>query len=576
MRKRVYSLETEYALSFIEPTRLPVRDTSELYNLLEQFILARHDHARCDPTRSQGQSRPTSQITIELIEGYFLSNGARLYWDNGHLEWSAPEASDPYQAVLYDRSAEAELAAAVQAVQEKIGGRIMLVKNNLDYQTNSTYGCHENYSVRRYSDAGRNVLNQLEACLVPFLVTRQIMCGAGRLGAVEQPFAAFQLSQRADFTSRVSSVQTREDRPIVNRRDEPLADEDQFERLHLILGDSNLSEYANFLKLGATGLLLDMLEADADLPNLALHRPIEALHQVSRDLSFKAPLRLANGGSETALNIQRAYWQAACAFVEEQYGGDPMANQVLFYWDAVLQAIEQNHPDLTSYLDWASKRAILERFLDELSSDWRELEAWEPVLARTWTLDLPQSPASDLPAWLRGRLPPWEWEALQQHIRQEGLDWRAYPRMRQVAATLRMQDILYHDLNPQHSLFYCTEPFILIENQAEIENARRTPPADTRAVVRSQAICLAARQKMKIILDWHLIHLDRSNHTISLPDPLSNDLSVLEHWFGFHVQPTPPQPLPPDPLPPSPSQPDEPEIIIDILGVENLESPLDE
>lgn len=532
MVKRVYSLETEYALAHDTLAASPVaRATEELYELLEAELLAKQPHAACDPTGRQSQATGTS--LVEICEGFFLANGARLYFDAGHLEWAAPEAGDPYQAVVYDRAGELELAAAASAVERQLGdGRPLIVKNNLDYQSGVTYGCHENYSVRRRSDAGRDVMRQVIRRLVPFLITRQILCGAGRLGADRAPHVAFQLSQRADFLTSVSSVETRENRPIVNLRDEPLADGQGHARLHLILGDSNMAEYPAFLKLGMTGILLDMIEADAALPNLVLHRPQDALYKVSRDLEFSCRLPLRGGGSETALGVQRAYWQAARDFVAHRREEDPLAQRVVQMWGGLLTAIERSAPELEFYLDWAIKRSLLGEVLEQESLTWEELEAWEPVLARTWEVPLPQSrPPGDWGAWWRKHLPE-KWMAIEMWSQEHGLDWTSYPRFRQIAAKLRALDIRYHDIDPKRGLFHrWGQAARVTSDDAEFEIARREAPKNTRAAVRTRAIYLADEHGEEIRMDWDRIHLTSLKGDISLPDPFSNDVSILNQAF---------------------------------------------
>ena len=267
----MYSLETEYALVPASQGNSGEQACSGA-GLYESAGADAVGRPPCAVRPHAPACRARETALAELREGYFLANGARVYCDSGHLEWAAPEAADPRTAVVYDKAGERELGAAAHAAWQgqTQGPRVMVVKNNLDYLTNVTYGCHENYSVNRVSRRGNDVFRGVAERLVAFLVTRQVLCGAGRLGSSCEPDAVFQLSQRADFMTTVSSVDTRENRPIVNLRDEPLAGRAEQTRLHLILGDSNLAEYPNFLKLGMTGLLLEMLENDAEP---ARHQP---------------------------------------------------------------------------------------------------------------------------------------------------------------------------------------------------------------------------------------------------------------------------------------------------------------
>ncbi len=554
MIKRVYSLETEYALAYDEPAAKPLatRAKAELYARLEAELLSRGGYATCDPTRHQARqpARHHGAVDIQICEGYFLTNGARLYFDTGHLEWAAPEASDPYRALVYDRAGERELADAAAVVKKACLGNShpLIVKNNLDYQSGVTYGCHENYSVRRLSTRGKNVIRQIVDRLVPFLVTRQILCGAGRLGAERPPYVAFQLSQRADFITDLASVETRERRPIVNTRDEPLADGQKYARLHLILGDSNMAEYSAVLKLGMTGILLDMVEADAELPNLFLLNPQEALHQVSRDLNFTCRLPLKDGSAESALGIQRAYLQSAWNFVYKQSAYDPLARLILQIWDGLLMAIEQGVAELAHSLDWAIKRRILGQSLQQAGATWQELEVWEPVLARTWNCALSQTrPALGWGRWLREKLPKRDWEAVETHVHQHKLDLEAYAYFRRIAADLRALDIRYHDINPERGLFYQPgQAANLIGHEIgdaqEVELARREAPKDTRAAVRAHIIHQAHTRGQNICMDWDRVHLGGIEPDILLPDPLSSDLAGLPPALsGNRSRPSAPQ-----------------------------------
>jgi hypothetical protein len=542
MAQRIYSLETEYALVHekLGVDTSATRSTKELYALLEASLLAQMPYAVCDPTRSQ--ARDGTDALIEVCEGYFLVNGARLYYDHSHLEWAAPETSDPYQAVLYDQVAVRELVAAAAEVERQLlSGRPMIVKNNLDYQTGATYGCHENYSIRLRSNAGRAVMPQILDCLAPYLVTRQIICGAGRLGASLPPHAVFQLAQRADFITDFSSVETRENRPIVNLRNEPLADGNAYARLHLILGDSNMCETSAFLKLGMTGILLDMIEADAPLPALALLAPEEALHQVSRDLTFQSRLRLAHGGAETAVGVQLAYWRAARDFVATQEDVESWVTLVIRMWGEVLAIIEQHRQNAESHLalDWAVKRGMMSEALRYAGTSWDEVALWEPVLARTWNLAVSSSPPpGGWGAWLSKKLARSDWDAIDKWRQEHRLAWDNYPRMRAIAAKLRAMDIRYHDIDPRWSLFHGWGAIgRMIKSDKELENARRQAPQDTRAAVRAQAIKLANERGESLRADWDRLRFVKANRDIRLPDPFSNDVSVL-HW-PFLIAPQP-------------------------------------
>lgn len=543
MERRVYSLETEYALAYETPPDSPKSHIApdRLYELLEAEILKQWPHAKCDPTGRQSLSETS---LVEICEGYFLANGARLYYDTGHLEWAAPETGDPYQAVVYDRASDSQLSEIAGLVARQLGGRPLIIKNNLDYQSGVTYGCHENYSVRRYSSKGRDVMRQIVDRLIPFLVTRQILCGAGRIDAACDPYVGFQLSQRADFMTRLSSVDTRENRPLVNLRDEPLGDGRHYARLHLILGDSNMAEYATFLKLGITGLLLDMLETDTAFPNLKLENPPQALREVSRDLEFRQELALADGGTATALEIQRAYWLAARNFVAVPDREDRLAQCILQLWGKLLTDLEHRSADLEYRLDWAIKRRVFGEMLQQFKTTWEEVELWMPVLARTWQYALPQHAPNNWGDWIRKQLAGRDWAFIETCTRQNKLVWQDYKRFRHIVATLRMIDLRYHDIHPKLGIFYqYGQADTIINNPEECAHARQTPP-DTRAAVRAHALRLADQCQQTIRMDWDRIYFDGRQQELGFPDPLNNDITAVEKVFApFVKRPKASQPL---------------------------------
>jgi proteasome accessory factor A len=223
-------LETEYALVSNLLTQSSL-SRENLADLIEETILSNHLWVRCNSFERRSSGRAGGGL-VEIREGQFIENGSRVYYDAGHFEWANPETLDPHSAVLYEKAAECNLNEAVSQVNARLqgthpGGWVMLAKNNVDYCSDASYGCHENYSLRRYDNRRKDIFARLADDLVPFLVTRQIFCGAGRIGArAAQPDdpIAFQLSQRADFIELLKSPNPREERGILNLRDEPLAE----------------------------------------------------------------------------------------------------------------------------------------------------------------------------------------------------------------------------------------------------------------------------------------------------------------------------------------------------------------
>src|SRR3989440_4313235 len=268
----------------------------------------------------------------------FLRNGARLYLDVGsHPEYATPECDSLSDLVVHDRAGERILEGLLVDAEKRlhdegIAGEIYLFKNNTDSAGNS-YGCHENYCVSRQGEFGR-----LADILIPFLVTRQLICGAGKV--LQTPRGAvYCLSQRAEHIWEGVSSATTRSRPIINTRDEPHADAERFRRLHVIVGDSNMNECTTLLKVGAADLVLRMIEAGVVMRDLTLENPIRAIREVSHDITGQRKVRLANGREASALEIQQEYCAKAADFVDRR-GGDATAKRGVELWGRVLHALE--------------------------------------------------------------------------------------------------------------------------------------------------------------------------------------------------------------------------------------------
>src|SRR5881227_2908172 len=291
----------------------------------------------------------------------FLRNGARLYLDVGsHPEYANPECDNIIDLVIHDKAGERILEGLLldadrRLREEGIAGDIYLFKNNTDSAGNS-YGCHENYLVGRHGEFGR-----LADILIPFLVTRQIICGAGKV--LQTPRGAvYCVSQRAEHIWEGVSSATTRSRPIINTRDEPHADAERFRRLHVIVGDSNMSEYATFLKIGATSILLRMLEdPSVVLRDMTLENPIRAIREISQDITCTRKVRLANGREASAIDIQGEYLNRALRYAETK-GLSPLEKQALGMWEHCLTALAKDPLTLTRECDWVIKHQLLERF----------------------------------------------------------------------------------------------------------------------------------------------------------------------------------------------------------------------
>jgi proteasome accessory factor PafA2 len=295
-----------------------------------------------------------------------LANGARLYVDHAHPEYSAPEAYDPLEAALYDKAGERVMHRAAVAASASSGRQVSLYKNNSDGKGNS-YGAHENYLLSRdtpFTDVIRYATT--------FMVTRQIFTGSGKVGREnDRPDVDYQITQRADFFEEEVGLETTLKRPIINTRDEPHGDPSRYRRLHVIIGDANLSEIQIFLKVGTTALMLAALE-DGALPDpLDLRDPVTACWQVSHDLSMKEPLDLDEGGTATALELQWRYHEWLSKYAEAELD-DPVWKQVLDEWERVLTLLEADPMRLADTLDWVAKKRILDGYRERDGLAWTD------------------------------------------------------------------------------------------------------------------------------------------------------------------------------------------------------------
>ena len=337
MDRRIFGVETEYGLtcSFRGQRRL---SPDEVARYLFRGVV------------SWGRS-----------SNVFLRNGSRLYLDVGsHPEYATPECDSVIDLVTHDKAGERILEGLVADAgrrlrAEGIGGDVYLFKNNTDSAGNS-YGCHENYLVPRHQDLGR-----LTGILTPFLVTRQMICGAGKV--LQTPRGTvYCVSQRADHIWEGVSSATTRSRPIINTRDEPHADAERFRRLHVIVGDSNMSETTMLLKVGSTGLVLRMIEAGAMLRDMTLENPVRAIREVSHDMTGRSQLRLANGRTMSALEIQYEYLTRARDFTREN-GLDAVGERVLEMWERTLDGIETGNLDkIAREIDWVTKYQLIQRY----------------------------------------------------------------------------------------------------------------------------------------------------------------------------------------------------------------------
>lgn len=380
---KVLGLETEYGIIIRgseEPN--PIAASSTLINayVAELSRRVRWDFEDETPGNdARGFARAGSmppEVETHLVNTV-LTNGARYYVDHAHPEYSTPECSNVYEAILHDRAGEVVLARSVEAASRLLpsGQSLMVLKNNSDRKGNS-YGTHENYLMDRSVPFGRIV-----AHIMPHFVSRQIFTGAGKVGCEVTtglvPDVVFQLTQRADFFEEEVGLETTLKRPIVNTRDEPHCDAQRYRRLHVIVGDANLSEVASFLKVGTTALVLSMIEDewfDRQERSLTLRAAVPAMRHVSWDLSLSSPIELADGRSMTALEMQWEHLDLARKYGEERgldaVGGPEIGGDILSRWEQVLTGLESDPMSLAGQLDWVAKYRVIDGYRQRHDLSW--------------------------------------------------------------------------------------------------------------------------------------------------------------------------------------------------------------
>ncbi|WP_207147022.1 MULTISPECIES: depupylase/deamidase Dop [unclassified Blastococcus] len=370
--RRVMGTEVEYGISVPgAPTANPTTLSSQVVNAWSVAEAPTRRRPRWDfeeesPLRdargfdlTPAQALDHNDLDEDTgMANVILTNGARLYVDHAHPEYSTPEVTTPRDIVLWDKAGERVMAEATRRAALVPGtSPIQLYKNNTDGK-GASYGAHENYLMDR-----RTPFVDIIRGLVPFFVTRQVFAGAGRVGiGVESRTPGFQLSQRADFFEVEVGLETTLKRPIINTRDEPHADADKYRRLHVIIGDANLAELSTYLKVGTTSLVLAMIEARFLPRDLSLEEPVEALRAVSHDPSLTYQVRLRDGRRMTALELQQCYLELAQKFVAQHGEGDEQTDDVLRRWAEVLEDLAIDPMRCADRLDWPAKLRLLEGY----------------------------------------------------------------------------------------------------------------------------------------------------------------------------------------------------------------------
>ncbi|MDB6148189.1 MAG: putative proteasome component, partial [Spartobacteria bacterium] len=387
-------------------------------------------------------------------------NGARFYNDHAHPEYSTPECTTLGQIVAQDKAGERILAECARRRNSKLppGQQVRLYKNNTDFVGHS-YGCHDNYLMSRALPWDRIVSG-----ILPFLVTRQIFAGAGKMGIETETAASepgiYQISQRADFFSVIVSIDTMNRRPLINTRDEPHADMNRYRRFHVILGDSNMSEWATAMKVGTTSLVLDLIEQDKG-PQLEIAQPIDANKSISRDQTFDWIIELKDGRKISAIDVQRIYLKAAAKIATN----DDDQQWVLREWESILDDLERDPMLTRDRVDWAAKKLLLSALQEEEKLSWSD---------------------------------PW----------------------------LQSVDLEYHNIDFEEGLYYelvRQGSMRRIASEEEIKMAIYNPPETTRAFFRGRSVARFNEQIDSIQWDEILFSKAGQSRRIALPEASADD-----------------------------------------------------
>ena len=399
-------------------------------------------------------------ISGRMYPDVFLENGARFYQDIGcHPEYATPECDKVSDLVSHDKAGERIIERLSVAAERKMQadgflGRISVFKNNTDTPGN-TYGCHENYLMDR-----RVSFRQLASQLIPFFVTRQVFAGAGKVKSTNR--GGYAISQRAQHIREEISIATTTARGIINTRDEPHADREKYRRLHVIVGDSNMSEFATYLKIGTTAIVLRMIEDNFIKQRLALRDSVRAIQQISEDITCTRKIELENGKRLSGVEMQWEYLECAKQYLE-QAESDPVTDQIMARWEYVLTCLETDPMQLDRELDWVIKKKLIETYVASRQLKWN-------------------------------------------------------------SAKVLMLDLQYHNIRPELGLYYKLEKEGHVErivSDDAIEQAMHHPPETTRAKFRGRFVKLANERKILCGVNWSYIQLYEPYQKLFLStDPL--------------------------------------------------------
>jgi proteasome accessory factor A len=465
---RVVGIETEYGClvsgeAAHGPDAWPARVKNYLFKKAKAGVIDLHYRDYEEPPGNGG----------------FLLNGGRLYIDMGHLEYSSPECRTVEDSVAYDLAGDQLLQLALEALG--VSEEVAFIKNNVDHHTGATFGCHENYLMKRELQFSPRLLGTL----LSFLATRQLFTGAGRVGQASPlafdfepaPSAGtvpFQLSQRADHIVNDIYQWVQFNRAIINARDEPLADYRKYRRLHLLIGDSNMSPFATALKIGTTALILTMLEEGSLPDDVILLDAVLATRQISHEGTGHAVVQLEDNRTRSALDIQREF----LAHARNELGGrDEETDWILESWAFTLDALANKPELLLGGVDWISKKWLLETFRESEGLSWQD---------------------------------PW----------------------------LQSLDLEYHNINPAKGLFFALNAAKGIgefNQRMRRPAAMLEPPADTRACGRGMAVSMFQERKLPYVINWDSISLDNTPY-LPMPDPFETYEGQLRSLLETNVE----------------------------------------
>ena len=438
MKRRIFGLETEYGIvcTSNQPNGKPLSIQNTVMYLFREII-----HGRMYPD-------------------VFLENGARFYQDIGcHPEYATPECDDVIDLVIHDKAGERIVAQLARSAERRmksdgINGKISVFKNNTDTPGN-TFGCHENYLMDR-----RVTFRQLASKLIPFFVTRQVFSGAGKINPEKS--GSYAISQRAQHIREEISIATTTARGIINTRDEPHADREKYRRLHVIVGDSNMSEFTNFLKISTTNIVLRMIEDGFIQQRFNLRNAVRAIQQISDDISCTRKIELEDGKWLSAVELQQEYLEIAKRYLE-QNDSDFITDQTIMHWEYVLKCLSTDPMRLDQELDWVIKKKLVDKYASSRKLKWS-------------------------------------------------------------SAKVAMLDLQYHNIRTDQGLYYKLERDGLVRRITEekkIEHAIRYPPETTRAKFRGRFVQLCNEKKIACGVNWSYIQLYEPYQKLFLStDPL--------------------------------------------------------